>query len=124
VNSNHCLGEALLAKFMGKKKVIAETGAGQHGVALATACALVGIPCDIYMGAVDCEKESPNVVKMKVLGATLIPVTRGQATLKEAVDEAFEEYLKDPENILYAIGSVVGPYPWPVSPTNHVPDLR
>lgn len=106
---NHCLGEALLAKFMGKTKVIAETGAGQHGVALATACALVGIPCEIHMGTVDIVKEHPNVTKMKILGATLIPVTRGIATLKDAVDSAFEEYLKDPQNTIYAIGSVVGP---------------
>ena len=110
---NHCLGEALLAKFMGKTKVIAETGAGQHGVALATACALVGIPCEIHMGQVDIEKEHPNVTKMKILGCTLVPVTRGAATLKEVVDSAFEEYLKDPHNFIYAIGSVVGPHPFP-----------
>ena len=111
---NHCLGEALLAKYMGKTKVIAETGAGQHGVALATACALVGIPCEIHMGQVDIEKEHPNVVKMKILGANLISVTRGTATLKDAVDSAFEEYLKDPTNYIYAIGSVVGPHPFPM----------
>ena len=111
---NHCLGEALLAKYMGKTKVIAETGAGQHGVALATACALVGIPCEIHMGQVDIEKEHPNVVKMKILGATLISVTRGTATLKDAVDSAFEEYLKDPTHYIYAIGSVVGPHPFPM----------
>lgn len=111
---NHCLGEALLAKYMGKTKVIAETGAGQHGVALATACALVGIPCEIHMGQVDIEKEHPNVVKMKILGAKLISVTRGTATLKDAVDSAFEEYLKDPKNYIYAIGSVVGPHPFPM----------
>jgi tryptophan synthase beta chain len=110
---NHCLGEALLAKFMGKSKVIAETGAGQHGVALATACALVGIPCEIHMGQVDIEKEHPNVTKMKILGCKLVPVTRGAATLKEAVDSAFEEYLKDPTRFIYAIGSVVGPHPFP-----------
>ena len=110
---NHCLGEALLAKFMGKKKVIAETGAGQHGVALATACALVGIPCEIHMGQVDIEKEHPNVTKMKILGCKLVPVTRGTATLKDAVDSAFEEYLKNPEEFIYAIGSVVGPHPFP-----------
>ncbi|MBB3184211.1 tryptophan synthase beta chain [Halomonas fontilapidosi] len=110
---NHCLGEALLAKFMGKTKVIAETGAGQHGVALATACALVGIPCEIHMGQVDIEKEHPNVTKMKILGCTLVPVTRGTATLKDAVDSAFEEYLKDPQHFIYAIGSVVGPHPFP-----------
>ncbi|WP_136679445.1 tryptophan synthase subunit beta [Neptunomonas sp. XY-337] len=110
---NHCLGEALLAKYMGKTKVIAETGAGQHGVALATACALVGIPCEIHMGQVDIEKEHPNVTKMKILGCKLVPVTRGTATLKDAVDSAFEEYLKDPVNYIYAIGSVVGPHPFP-----------
>ena len=110
---NHCLGEALLAKFMGKTKVIAETGAGQHGVALATACALVGIPCEIHMGQVDIEKEHPNVTKMRIRGCKLVPVTFGAATLKEAVDSAFEEYLKDPTNSIYAIGSVVGPHPFP-----------
>jgi len=111
---NHCLGEALLAKFMGKTKVIAETGAGQHGAALATACALVGIKCEIHMGLVDIKKEHPNVTKMKILGADLIPVTRGTATLKDAVDSAFDEYLKDPQNFFYAIGSVVGPHPFPM----------
>ncbi len=111
---NHCLGEALLAKYMKKSKVLAETGAGQHGVALATACALVGIKCEIHMGEVDIKKEHPNVTKMKILGADIVPVTRGTATLKDAVDSAFEEYLKDPQNFLYAIGSVVGPHPFPM----------
>jgi len=111
---NHSLGEALLAKHMGKTKVIAETGAGQHGVAMATACALVGIDCEIHMGQVDVEKEAPNVGKMKILGCKLVPVTRGTATLKDAVDSAFEEYLKDPQNYFYAIGSVVGPHPFPM----------
>ncbi len=110
---NHCLGEALLAKHMGKTKVLAETGAGQHGVALATACALVGIECEIHMGEIDIVKEHPNVTKMKILGCTLIPVSRGTRTLKDAVDSAFEEYLKDPVNSFYAIGSVVGPHPFP-----------
>lgn len=110
---NHCLGQALLAKYMGKTKVLAETGAGQHGVALATACALVGIPCEIHMGEIDIKKEHPNVTKMKILGCNLISVTRGGKTLKDAVDSAFEEYLKDPKNFLYAIGSVVGPHPFP-----------
>jgi tryptophan synthase beta chain len=110
---NHCLGEALLAKHMGKTKVLAETGAGQHGVALATACALVGIDCEIHMGQIDIEKEHPNVTKMKILGCKLVPVTRGTQTLKDAVDSAFEEYLKDPVNFFYAIGSVVGPHPFP-----------
>ncbi|GAF03684.1 tryptophan synthase subunit beta [Saccharicrinis fermentans] len=111
---NHCLGEALLAKKMGKKKIIAETGAGQHGVALATAAALVGLDCDIYMGEVDIAKEHPNVVRMGILGARVIPATHGLKTLKEAVDAAFEAYLKDPVNQLYAIGSVVGPHPFPM----------
>ena len=110
---NHCLGEALLAKHMGKTKVLAETGAGQHGVALATACALVGIECEIHMGEIDIAKEHPNVTKMKILGCKLVPVTRGTRTLKDAVDSAFEEYIKDPVNFFYAIGSVVGPHPFP-----------
>jgi tryptophan synthase beta chain len=111
---NHCLGEALLAKFMGKTKVLAETGAGQHGVALATACALVGIDCEIHMGEIDIKKEHPNVTKMKILGCKLVPVSRGTKTLKDAVDSAFEEYLRDPANFFYAIGSVVGPHPFPM----------
>lgn len=111
---NHCLGEALLAKRMGKKKLIAETGAGQHGVALATAAALVGLDCDIYMGEVDIAKEHPNVVRMRILGANVIPATHGRKTLKEAVDAAFEAYLKDPVTQIYAIGSVVGPHPFPM----------
>lgn len=111
---NHCIGEALLAKYMNKTKVIAETGAGQHGVALATACALVGIKCEIHMGVVDIEKEHPNVTKIKILGADLVPVSSGTGTLKDAVDSAFIEYLKDPENFIYAIGSVVGPHPFPM----------
>lgn len=110
---NHCIGEALLAKFMGKTKVLAETGAGQHGVALATACALVGIDCEIHMGEIDIHKEHPNVTKMKILGCKLVPVSRGTKTLKDAVDSAFEEYLNDPVNYFYAIGSVVGPHPFP-----------
>jgi tryptophan synthase beta chain len=111
---NHCLGEALLAKYMNKKKVIAETGAGQHGVALATACALIGIPCEIHMGEIDIKKEHPNVTKMKILGANVISVTRGTKTLKDAVDSAFEELLKNPDDFFYAIGSVVGPHPFPM----------
>ncbi|TAJ13628.1 tryptophan synthase subunit beta [Marinilabiliaceae bacterium JC017] len=111
---NHCLGEALLAKRMGKTKLIAETGAGQHGVALATAAALLGLECDIYMGEVDIKKEYPNVVRMRILGAKVIPATHGLKTLKEAVDAAFEAYLKDPVTQFYAIGSVVGPHPFPM----------
>jgi tryptophan synthase beta chain len=111
---NHCLGEALLAKKMGKKKIIAETGAGQHGVALATAAAFVGLECDIYMGEVDIVKQHPNVIRMKIVGADVIPVSRGTKTLKDAVDAAFEAYLEDPVTQLYAIGSVVGPHPFPM----------
>ncbi|MDD3902870.1 MAG: tryptophan synthase subunit beta, partial [Sphaerochaeta sp.] len=111
---NHCIGEVLLAKKMGKKKVIAETGAGQHGVALATAAALLGLECDIYMGSVDIRKESPNVSRMKILGATVVEVTRGTQTLKDAVDAAFEAYLQDPITQIYCIGSVVGPHPFPM----------
>lgn len=110
---NHCMAEALLAKHMGKKRLIAETGAGQHGVALATAAAYFGLECEIHMGEVDIEKEHPNVVRMKLLGATVVPVTFGGRTLKEAVDSAFESYLKDPVTSIYAIGSVVGPHPFP-----------
>lgn len=110
---NHSIGEALLAKKMGKKKLIAETGAGQHGVAIATAAALVGLECEIHMGKIDIEKEKPNVVKMQILGAKIICVTEGLQTLKEAVDSAFAAYLKDPDNQFYAIGSVVGPHPFP-----------
>jgi len=111
---NHCMGEALLAKYMGKKRVIAETGAGQHGVALATAAAYFGLECEIHMGEVDIVKEHPNVVRMKLLGANLIPVSHGLKTLKEAVDSAFESYLKDPVTAMYCIGSVVGPHPFPM----------
>jgi len=111
---NHTLGEALLAKHMGKKKIIAETGAGQHGVALATAAAITNLECDIYMGEIDTIKERPNVLRMKALGANVIPVKIGNRTLKEAVDAAFEAYLKDPVTQFYAIGSVVGPHPFPM----------
>ncbi len=111
---NHCMGEALLAKYMGKKKVIAETGAGQHGVALATAAAYFGLECDIYMGAVDIKKQAPNVARMKILGANVIEVTHGLATLKEAVDAAFDAYVREHEDAIYCIGSVLGPHPFPM----------
>lgn len=111
---NHCMGEALLAKYMGKKKVIAETGAGQHGVAMATAAAYFGLECDIYMGAVDIKKQAPNVARMKILGANVIEVTEGLATLKEAVDAAFDAYLREYKDAIYCIGSVVGPHPFPM----------
>jgi tryptophan synthase beta chain len=108
------MGEALLAKYLGKKKLIAETGAGQHGVALATAAAYFGLECEIHMGEVDIKKEHPNVVRMKILGAKVVPVSKGLKTLKEAVDSAFEAYMKDPITSIYCIGSVVGPHPFPM----------
>ena len=111
---NHCMAEALLAKSMGKTKLIAETGAGQHGVALATACAYFGLECEIHMGEVDIKKEHPNVVRMKILGAEVVPATHGLKTLKEAVDSAFEAYLSQLDTAMYAIGSVVGPHPFPL----------
>ncbi|MBO4852726.1 MAG: tryptophan synthase subunit beta [Schwartzia sp.] len=111
---NHCMGEGLLAKFMGKKRIIAETGAGQHGVALATAAAFFGLECTIYMGEVDIAKQAPNVARMKVLGAEVVPVSRGLKTLKEAVDAAFEDYLENYKETIYCIGSAVGPHPFPM----------
>ena len=111
---NHCMGEALLAKYMGKKKVIAETGAGQHGVALATAAAYFGLECDIYMGSVDIKKQAPNVARMKILGANVVEVTEGLATLKEAVDAAFAAYAREYKDCIYCIGSVLGPHPFPM----------
>jgi|TARA_R110002050_G_scaffold114765_4_gene230550 tryptophan synthase beta chain len=111
---NHCMAEVILAKHLGKKKVIAETGAGQHGVALATAAAYFGLECEIHMGEVDIKKEHPNVLRMKILGAKVVPVSHGLKTLKEAVDSAFEAYLADTDNSIYCIGSVVGPHPFPM----------
>lgn len=111
---NHSLGEALLAKRMGKTKLIAETGAGQHGVATATAAALLGLDCDIYMGEIDVIKEKPNVDRMKILGANIVVVKSGTKTLKEAVDEAFIAYSKEYDTAMYAIGSAVGPHPFPM----------
>ena len=111
---NHCMGEGLLAKYMGKKRLIAETGAGQHGVALATAAAYFGLECEIHMGEIDIAKQAPNVARMKVLGAKVVPVTRGNKTLKEAVDSAFESYAKNYKDSIYCIGSVLGPHPFPL----------
>lgn len=111
---NHCMGEGLLAKYMGKKKIIAETGAGQHGVALATAAAYFGLECDIYMGSVDIKKQAPNVARMKLLGANVVEVTEGLATLKEAVDAAFKAYSTEYKDCIYCIGSVLGPHPFPM----------
>ena len=111
---NHCMGEGLLAKYMGKKRLIAETGAGQHGVALATAAAYFGLECEIHMGEVDIAKQAPNVTRMKILGAKVVPVTHGLKTLKEAVDSAFESYAKNYKDSIYCIGSVLGPHPFPM----------
>lgn len=111
---NHCMGEGLLAKFLGKKRLIAETGAGQHGVALATAAAFFGLECEIHMGEVDIAKQAPNVARMKILGAKVVPVTHGLKTLKEAVDSAFESYMVNYPDSIYCIGSTVGPHPFPM----------
>ena len=111
---NHCMGEGLLAKFIGKKRLIAETGAGQHGVAIATAAAFFGLECEVHMGEVDIAKQAPNVTHMKILGAKVVPVTHGNKTLKEAVDSAFESYAKNYKDSIYCIGSAVGPHPFPL----------
>ncbi len=111
---NHCMGEGLLAKYMGKKRLIAETGAGQHGVALATAAAFFGLECEIHMGEVDIAKQAPNVTRMKILGAKVVPVTHGLKTLKEAVDSAFDSYAKNYKDSIYCIGSALGPHPFPM----------
>jgi len=110
---NHCLGEALLARHMGKHKLIAETGAGQHGVALATTAALMQMECEIHMGEIDIKKEWPNVRRMQVLGANVVPATHGGKSLKEAVDSAFGAYMANPDDMLFCIGSTVGPHPFP-----------
>ena len=111
---NHCMGEGLLAQYMGKKKLIAETGAGQHGVALATAAAFFGLECEIHMGEVDVLKQAPNVARMKVLGAKIVVVKEGAKTLKEAVDSAFRAYARDYKDAIYCIGSSLGPHPFPL----------
>ena len=111
---NHCMGEGLLAKVMGKKRLIAETGAGQHGVALATAAAYFGLECEIHMGEVDIAKQAPNVTRMKILGAKIVPVSFGLKTLKEAVDSAFESYARNYKDSIYCIGSALGPHPFPL----------
>jgi len=110
---NHTIGEALLAKRMGKTKLLAETGAGQHGVALATAAAMLGLECEIHMGAIDMDKQAINVERMHLLGAEVIRVEAGGKSLKEAVDSAFAAYVADPEHTFFGIGSVVGPRPYP-----------
>ena len=110
---NNTIGQILLAKRLGKTRIIAETGAGQHGVATATVCALMGLPCIVYMGAVDVERQSPNVARMKMLGAEVRPVTSGSQTLKDATNEAIRDWINHPEDTHYIIGSVVGPHPYP-----------
>lgn len=110
---NNALGQALLARRMGVGRVIAETGAGQHGVATAAACARVGIPCIVYMGAVDVERQRPNVDRMLQLGAEVVSVSNGDATLRAAIDEAFRDWVSDPDGSYYLLGSVVGPHPYP-----------
>ena len=111
---NNALGQALLAKRMGKKRIIAETGAGQHGVATATACALLGLDCVVYMGTVDMERQQPNVFRMQLLGADVRGVTTGTKTLKDAVNEAMRDWVSDPNNTYYIIGSALGPHPYPL----------
>jgi tryptophan synthase beta chain len=111
---NNCLGQVLLARRMGKQRIIAETGAGQHGVATATACALFGLPCEIFMGAVDVERQSLNVLRMKVLGAKVHAVTGGTATLKDAMNEALRDWVTNVRTTHYVIGSVAGPHPYPM----------
>jgi tryptophan synthase beta chain len=110
---NNVLGQILLAKRMGKKRIIAETGAGQHGVATATVCALMDMDCVVYMGKTDVERQYPNVQKMKMLGATIVPVTSGGMTLKDAVNEAIADWCRHPQDTFYIIGSAVGPHPYP-----------
>ena len=114
---NNCIGQALLAKRMGKKKIIAETGAGMHGVASATVAALMGMECDVYMGEVDIQRQAPNVLRMKVLGARVVPVSDGQGTLKEAVDAALGAFCND-TSVFYLLGSAVGPHPYPTMVQN------
>ncbi len=110
---NNCLGQALLARRMGKPRIIAETGAGQHGVAVATVCALFNLPCTVYMGAVDVARQAPNVFRMKLLGAEVRPVTSGSSTLKDAMNEALRDWVANVEDTYYIIGTVAGPHPYP-----------
>jgi tryptophan synthase beta chain len=110
---NNAVGQALLAKRLGARRIVAETGAGQHGVASAAACARLGMPCVVYMGAVDTERQAPNVGRMKLLGAEVVPVTSGEATLRAAIDEALRDWVSDPLGTYYLLGSAVGPHPYP-----------
>ena len=111
---NNTIGQILLARRMGKKRIIAETGAGQHGVATATVCALYGMPCVVYMGATDVERQKPNVFRMKLLGAEIIPVTAGTGTLKDAMNEALRDWVANVEDTYYLIGTAAGPHPYPM----------
>lgn len=111
---NAVLGQILLARRMGKKRIIAETGAGQHGVATATVCALFNLPCTVFMGATDVERQAPNVFRMKLLGAEVVPVTSGAATLKDAMNEALRHWVANVEDTYYCIGTVAGPHPYPM----------
>ena len=110
---NNALGQTLLAKRLGARRIIAETGAGQHGVASAAAAARLGLPCVVYMGAVDVERQAPNVGRMQLLGATIVPVTTGDRTLRAAIDEALRDWVSDPDGTFYCLGSAVGPHPYP-----------
>jgi tryptophan synthase beta chain len=110
---NNALGQTLLAKRLGAKRIIAETGAGQHGVASAAAAARLGLPCVVYMGAVDVERQAPNVGRMQLMGATVVPVTSGDQTLRAAIDEALRDWVSDPDGTYYSLGSAVGPHPYP-----------
>ncbi len=110
---NNTIGQIILARKLGKKRIIAETGAGQHGVATATVCALMGMECTVYMGALDIERQRPNVERMKILGAKVIPATSGSQTLKDATNEAMRQWISNPVDTHYIIGSVVGPHPYP-----------
>lgn len=110
---NNAIGQVLIAKEMGKTRIIAETGAGQHGVATATACALLGMECHVYMGEVDIERQAPNVARMRMLGAEVVPAKSGNKTLKDATNEALRDWISNPENTFYVIGSTVGPFPYP-----------
>ncbi len=110
---NNAIGQTLLAKRLGAKRIIAETGAGQHGVASAAAAARLGMPCVVYMGAVDVERQAPNVGRMKLMGATVVPVTSGDRTLRAAIDEALRDWVSDPDGTYYSLGSAVGPHPYP-----------
>jgi len=110
---NNAIGQALLARRLGARRVVAETGAGQHGVASAAACARLGLPCTVYMGSIDMERQAPNVGRMRLLGATVVPVTSGDKTLRAAIDEALRDWVSDPLGTYYLLGSVVGPHPYP-----------